>query len=146
MNEQRDWKIIAAVILVLAAFLYALWRLSGKLALRARQRAAAIRQSEPHAFRQLIEACARADARHTYHALAAWMDRLESRMEARRFAQLYGDDSLSRELDALSVSAYADPEREVDWRALSRGLEKARAAFRAQSDSTAAAQVPPLNP
>ena len=145
-ERNRDWTSILLRIAGLVVLLYAVWRLASLISVRARQHRAAIRESEPYAFKQLQKACVRGDTRPAYLALTAWLNRLEPGIDGHRFAREFGDADLAAELGVLSASLYGNGDRQVDLRAVSGGLLRARENFLQKSTGGKGAAVPPLNP
>ena len=133
----------AAVAVVL---LYLLWRLTRQLAVRARIRAEQHRASESFAFKQLARACTEKDASKAYHAMLAWLDRLEPELDAHRVVSDYGDEDLGSALASLSEHLYREPPGQLDLHALLRSLETARERYKSRETSGSRALVPPLNP
>jgi hypothetical protein len=104
------------------------------------------RQTERYAFEQLQKAIASERSESAYHALLAWLERLQPGMDARTFARTYGDASLLAAFDALSCGLYSDAAERIEFRSLRGKLAAARKQFLQPLPASAQPSLPPLNP
>jgi hypothetical protein len=128
------------VVLLLA------WRLLRRIGRRAREIAAARRESEDFAFGSLLKACKTGEANATSRALTDWLERVDRRLDSREFARRYGDEDLSRELSSLSAHLYGDSGQSVSFAELARGLKAARGRYQARPAAVSVSALPSLNP
>ena len=143
---QSQWRMQAAAFAAFAALVYFLLKVGPILASRYREAAMRRRQSEPFAFKNLQKALRSSDTRSAYHALLLWLERLEPGLDARRFAQQYGDESLAAAVNALSASLYASDANTCDSRQLAASLLAARSRYNSEALTGARHALPPLNP
>jgi len=142
----RRWPQILALLLTALAMLLVLCRWAPTGARYYRDAAERRRQTERHAFTQLEKAIASRRPEPVYHALLAWLERLQPGMNARSFARAYGDASLLAAIDALSAGIYKDAAEGIDMGSLRTGLATARKLFLQQRSPRGRPSLPPLNP
>lgn len=143
---ERDWKALLLQIAAVIVVAYLGWRVARELVARAKQRATEVHASEQYAFKQLARACAGKDSAKVYHALLAWLKRLDARMDAHRFVRDFGDERLVGEFESLSKNSYGDSVQQVEFKSLLHGLEKARRSYLKRRPDGHAPAIPPLNP
>ena len=143
---QSQWRMQAAAFAAFAALVYFLLKVGPILASRYREAAMRRRQSELFAFKTLQKALRSRDTKAAYHALLSWLERLEPGLDARRFAQQFGDESLAVATDALSASLYASDAHACDHRRLAASLLAARRHYHSASSAGVRHALPPLNP
>jgi hypothetical protein len=143
---ERSWPNFVALLIVAIATLLVLRRWLPLVVRHYRDAAVRRRQSEPYAFEQLKKALASKQPEFAYHALLAWLQRLQPGMDARSFARAYGDASLLAAIDALSGRLYKDTADRVELRSLRRKLAKARELFLQPRSASVSPSLPPLNP
>ncbi len=131
-----------------AAFVFVafLWRLMPTVARRYRDAAAARRQSEGFALKQLVQALDAGRSESAYSALLLWLARLAPGMTTRDFASDYADETLREAVDALSAGIYGPTERSGNPGDIKRKLKAARSLYLASQLSRRDASLPPLNP
>lgn len=145
-RDDVDWRVLAARLAAMLVVLFLAWHLLRRLRQRAREIAAAQRESEAFAFGTLLKACKHGEAKTTSRALADWLKRVDRRLDAREFARRYGDEDLSRELSALSAHLYGDSDQSVSLSALARSLKAARGRYQARPAAVSVSALPSLNP
>ena len=145
-STENRWQRIGVLIVAAVALTLLLWRGIPVLLRRHRAAAERRRQTEGYAFRQLTRALGSGDSTAAYRALLLWIERLKPPMDARTFAELYGDPALSTVLTGLSAGIYGDARRPADLRQVRRQLEVARRRFLARGSAATAVRLPPLNP
>jgi hypothetical protein len=143
---ERRWPQILAILLTALAMLLVLRRWAPTVVRYFRDAAERRRQTERHGFAQLEKAIASQRPETVYHALLAWLERLQPGMNARSFARAYGDASLLAAIDALSAGIYNDAAERIDMRSLGAGLVTARKRFLQQRSLPGRLTLPPLNP
>lgn len=143
---ERRWPLLAALSLTALALLVVLYRRAPTIARYFRDAAERRRQSERHAFKQVERAIASRRPETAYHALLAWLERLQPGMTARSFARAFGDASLLDAIDSLSAGLYNDAPEQVDMRSLAAGLASARKLFLQQRSPSGLSSLPSLNP
>lgn len=150
-------RLLATALIVALLAGSAGWRwLPGYLASR-RRRAEAFKQSEAYAFRQLEQT---SDARAAYGAALKWLAKLDPDLDLRRFAGMFGDSTLSTEVDTLSRGLFISPgvispgaeasstgaDQRTLVRTFIRNLANARARYLAEQQTEATSLLAPLNP
>jgi hypothetical protein len=140
------WQRLAGIAVGAAALMVFLWRGLPALARHNREAAERRRQTEDYAFRQLTRALGSNDRPAAYRALLRWLERLEPGMDARTFANRYGDESLSAAFTALSAAVYHDAGTVGDLPPISGKLAAARKRYFAGHSAGREFQLPPLNP
>ena len=148
-NEQAtpsQWRMQTAAFAAIAVLAYLFLKVGPIVASRYREAAMRRRQSEPFAFKALQKALLSSDTRSAYHALLLWLERLEPGLNARQFAQQFGDESLAAAVDALSASLYASDANTCDSRQLAAGVLAARRRYHSKALTGAGHALPPLNP
>ncbi len=143
---ERRWPQILALLLTALAMLLVLRRWAPTVVRYFRAAAERRRQTEQYAFTQLEKAIASERPQSVYHALLAWLERLQPGMDARSFARDYGDASLLAAIDVLSAGIYNDAAERIDMRSLGAGLVTARKCFLQQRSLPGRLSLPPLNP
>jgi hypothetical protein len=141
-----DWRIFAVRSAATLVVLLLAWRLLHRIGRRAREVAAARRESEDFAFASLLKACKTGEANATSRALADWLERVDRHLDSREFARRYGDEDLSRELNSLSAHLYGDADQSVSFAELARGLKAARGRYQARPAAVSVSALPSLNP
>ena len=141
-----DWRVFAVRSAAMLVVLLLAWRLLHRIGRRAREIAAAGRESEDFAFGSLLTACKTGEANATSRALADWLERVDRRLDSREFARRYGDEDLSRELSSLSAHLYGDSDQSVSFAELARGLKAARGRYQARPAAVSVSALPSLNP
>jgi hypothetical protein len=137
--------VLASVAAVLAAALLAR-RTVPALTNRLRTATQAHRQSEKYAFNELREALREGRPRAVYHAMLHWLERLETGMDARRFATVYGTGELVAAVDQMVVATYSDPDLTPNLKDLRAELTAARSNWRKTRVGEARFALPNLNP
>ena len=137
---------LAGIAVGAVALMVILWRGLPALVRHNREAAERRRQSEDYAFRQLTRALGSNDRPAAYRALLRWLERLEPGMDARRFANRYGDESLSAALTALSAAVYLDAQTAGELPPIGGKLAAARKRYLAGDAAGSVYQLPPLNP
>lgn len=141
-----DWRVFAVRSAAMLVVLLLAWRLLRRIGRRAREIAAARRESEGFAFGSLLKACKTGEANATSRALTDWLERVDRRLDSREFARRYGDEDLSRELSSLSAHLYGDADQSVSFAELARGLKAARGRYQARPAAVSVSALPSLNP
>lgn len=141
-----DWRVFAVRSAAMLVVLLLAWRLLRRIGRRAREIAAARRESEDFAFGSLLKACKTGEANATSRALTDWLERVDRRLDSREFARRYGDEDLSRELSSLSAHLYGDSGQSVSFAELARGLKAARGRYQARPAAVSVSALPSLNP
>ena len=141
-----DWRVFAVRSAAMLVVLLLAWRLLRRIGRRAREVAAARRESEDFAFGSLLKACKTGEANATSRALTDWLERVDRRLDSREFARRYGDEDLSRELSSLSAHLYGDSDQSVSFAELARGLKAARGRYQARPAAVSVSALPSLNP
>lgn len=144
-GTERRWQWWAAMMIVAATLLLAIWRAFPAIVQRYRVASDRRRQTEGYAFGRLTKALMSDDGRAAYGALLHWADRLEPSMSAQTFAWRYGDESLPALVEALSAGIYGDTEKSADLRELRQLLVAARKRYRQRASTRSASWLPPLN-
>jgi hypothetical protein len=143
---QSQWRMQTAAVVAFAALIYVLLKVGPIAMSRYREAAMRRRQSELFAFKTLQKALRSSDTRSAYHALLLWLERLEPGLDARRFAQQYGDESLAAAVNELSASLYASDAKTCDSRQLAASILAARRRYNSEALTGARHALPPLNP
>ena len=144
--SERRWPQIVALLVIALVVLFAVRYWAPMLVRYYRDVAERRRNTERHAFTQLEKAIASQRPEAAYHALLAWLERLQPGMDARSFARAYGNASLLASVDALSVRIYNDVAALIDMGLLRAGLATARRLFLRQRSPPGQPSLPPLNP
>ncbi len=143
---EKDWRQVSVIGLVTLITAFGLWRLLPGIAKRMKNAAERRRLSEAYAFRKLQQALLSGPPEAAYRELLAWLERLEPGMDARAFAQTFGDEPLQRAVDALSRAVFADANEKDSLRVLAAGLRAARLRYLHDSSATKITDLPSLNP
>ena len=143
---ERRWPQIVALLFAALALLLGLRRWVPMVVRYYRDAAVRRRQTERYAFEQLQKAIASEQPESAYHALLAWLERLQPGMDARSFARAYGDASLLAAIDALSGGLYNDAAALIELRSLRGKLAAARKLFLQPRSASGSPSLPPLNP
>lgn len=142
---ERRWPQTLAILFA-AVVLLVMRRRVPKMLRSYRAAAERRRQTERYAFEQLQKAIASERPEPAYHALLAWLERLQPGMDARSFARTYGDASLLAAIDALSGGLYNDAAAQIELRSLRGKLATARKLFLQPRSASGSPSLPPLNP
>jgi len=144
--SERRWLPIVTLLVIALATLLLLRRWVPTVVRYFRDAAARRRQTERYAFTQLEKAIGSQRPEAAYHALLAWLERLQPGTNARSFARAYGDATLLAAVDTLSAGIYKDAAEGIDMRPLRAGLATARKLFLQQRSPRGRPSLPPLNP
>lgn len=142
-SRWQGWALPGAGLFIL---LLLLQRWVPAVARRYREAAERNRQTEPYAFKKLLKLLRAHDCPTAYRALLFWVERLEPGMHTRRFARIYGDDSLAANLGSLSEAVNTGAEDAGDLRQLAAGLAQARGRYLKGLSRSVDSALPPLNP
>ena len=140
------WAWLTALFAGSVVLLVAAWRGIPTIASWYRETAERQRQTESYAFTKLLKALASGDDATAYHALLHWIQRLTPGMDVRSFASVYGDESLSTEVSALSASMYSDAGSSADLGLVRKKLKAARKNYLERGARRQAPSLPSLNP
>lgn len=148
VGSERRWPQAVALLVITFVMLLVLRRWAPTAVRYVRDAAARRRQTERYAFTQLERAIASQRPEAAYHALLAWLERLQPGTNARSFAHDHGDASLLAAVDALSARVYNDAAaaERIDLKPLRAGLASARKRVLQQRSLPERRSLPPLNP
>lgn len=145
-TTERPWWQMGLALAALAVVLVALCRIVPGLAGRYRSAAERRRRTEAYSFRQVRSALRGRDPEGVYQATLAWLSRLAPGVDARGFADAFGDASLRQNIDALSAHLFTGQSDPPNLDRLEKGLVVARARFIEQVTVASRCALPSLNP
>jgi hypothetical protein len=147
-TSRSRYRRIAITAFITLAALFLLWLLynyANNLADYLRTERERRNNSEAALFRNLVRACRRNDARHTYHCLLRWLTHAKPRKTLNEFLEQSNDEELSKQLNALARTLFAKmPEETWNGRSLAERLRRHRSRYVLKSRPRS--RLPLLNP
>lgn len=135
--------LLLALLVLLALSGFALRRWLPRYLEARREKRAAFRRSEAHAFDVLRST---SDPRSVYAAALTWLNRLDPELDLRGFAAEFGDRALGAEVDALSRSLFEDATHAANLKGFKDGLGSARKAYLSARHERIGSVLARLNP